>query len=29
MTPQEAVAENLLTIQVEFLRTALSQPSVV
>ena len=28
MTPQEAVAENLLTMQVEFLREALSQPSL-
>jgi dipeptidyl-peptidase 4 len=28
MTPQEAVAENLLTMQVEFLRRALSQPTV-
>ena len=27
MTPQEAVAENLLTVQVEFLRQALSDPS--
>ena len=29
MTPQEAVAENLLTLQVEFLRQALSQPPVI
>ncbi len=29
MTPQEAVAENLLTVQVEFLRRALSQPPVI
>jgi dipeptidyl-peptidase 4 len=28
MTPQEAVAENLLTVQVEFLRQALAQPPV-
>ncbi len=28
MTPQEAVAENLLTVQVEFLRRALRAPSV-
>jgi dipeptidyl-peptidase-4 len=27
MTPQEAVAENLLIVQVEFLRRALAQPS--